>query len=862
MRSSPGSSIVLPKAGQGPVVYLIDGTSFVYRAHYAVKEFLSTSWGLPTKAIFVFTRMLLRILKEFRPEYLALCLDEKAPTFRHEAYEAYKAHRPPMPEELAVQIPYIREIAEALGVRVLSLPGYEADDLIATLATRLTNPVVVIAGDRDLLPLVSDRVHLWDPIRERTIDPAEVERRYGLPPEKIPEVRALTGDPSDNIPGVKGIGEKTAVALIKAFGSVETLYERLSEVRPPRVRRLLEEGREAAFLSRKLVELETSVPVPLELEEYRLREPDYPRLRALFLKLEFRKLLTELPPEKEVAGEVVRVKGWPPEMRTAERVAIWVSGAEDLFGRKNISTLVLASPEKAYMLSGEGLEGLKGLFREEGVLKLVYDLKALYHLLGEAPESRGEVFDLKLAAWLLDPVRKSYALEELAEEYLGVRLPPALDERGAGERALVLQHLYPQLRRNLQEFGLERLLLEVEGPLARVLFEMERVGLKIDQAYLRTWARELREELKALEEEVFRLAGEPFNLRSGKDLSRILFQKLGLPRGKRTPKGTGYSTDVEVLSELATLHPLPGKLLRYRTVHKLLSTYVEPLLRLADPVTGRVHTTFHQTGTATGRLSSSDPNLQNIPIKGEEGDRMRRAFVAEEGWLLLSADYSQIELRLLAHFSGDENLRRAFREGRDIHAATAAEIFGIRPEEVTGEMRRLAKVINFGIAYGMSPFGLSKELGIDLKQARAFIERYFERYPGVKRYMESVVAEARERGFVTTLLGRRRPIPGLRSREKSVREFAERTAINTPIQGSGADLIKLAMLAIDRTLREKGYAARLVLQVHDELLFEVPEGEIEAVKAIVRKEMEGVYPLTVPLKVNLAQGRNWAEAKA
>ncbi len=372
----------------------------------------------------------------------------------------------------------------------------------------------------------------------------------------------------------------------------------------------------------------------------------------------------------------------------------------------------------------------------------------------------------------------------------------------------------------------------------------------------------MREELKALEEEVFRLAGEPFNLRSGKDLSRILFQKLGLPRGKRTPKGTGYSTDVEVLSELATLHPLPGKLLRYRTVHKLLSTYVEPLLRLADPVTGRVHTTFHQTGTATGRLSSSDPNLQNIPIKGEEGDRMRRAFVAEEGWLLLSADYSQIELRLLAHFSGDENLRRAFREGRDIHAATAAEIFGIRPEEVTGEMRRLAKVINFGIAYGMSPFGLSKELGIDLKQARAFIERYFERYPGVKRYMESVVAEARERGFVTTLLGRRRPIPGLRSREKSVREFAERTAINTPIQGSGADLIKLAMLAIDRTLREKGYAARLVLQVHDELLFEVPEGEIEAVKAIVRKEMEGVYPLSVPLKVNLAQGRNWAEAKA
>ncbi len=843
-------------------MYLIDGTSFVYRAHYAVKEFLSTSWGLPTKAIFVFTRMLLRILREFRPEYLALCLDEKAPTFRHEAYEEYKAHRPPMPDELAVQIPYIREIAEALGVRVLSYAGYEADDLIATLATRLPNPVVIIAGDRDLLPLVSDRVYLWDPLRERTIDPGEVERRYGLPPEKIPEIRALAGDASDNIPGVKGIGEKTAVALIKAFGSVEALYERLSEVRPPRVRKLLEEGREAAFLSRKLVELETSVPIPLTLEEYRLREPDYRKLRALFVKLEFRKLLAELPPEREISGTVVKVKDCPPEVRSAGRIALWVSGAEDLFGRKTISALVLASPEKAYVLPGERVEEVKQLFKEETLTRVVYDLKALCHLLEEALALQGEVFDLKLAAWLLDPVRKSYTLEELAEEYLGVKLSPTADERGAGERALALQHLYPHLREGLRQAGLERLLFEVEGPLAPVLFKMEKVGIKVDRDYLKTQARRLREELRGLEEEIFRLAGEPFNLRSSKDLSRILFQKLGLPKGKRTPKGTGYSTDVEVLSELANLHPLPQKLLRYRTVYKLLSTYVEPLIRLADPATGRVHTTFHQTGTATGRLSSSDPNLQNIPVKGEEGELIRRAFVAEEGWVLLSADYSQIELRLLAHFSGDENLKRAFLEGRDIHAATAAEIFGLRPEEVTAEMRRLAKVINFGIAYGMSPFGLSKELGIDLKQARAFIDRYFERYPGVKRYMENVVAEAREKGFVTTLLGRRRPIPGLLSREKSVREFAERTAINTPIQGSGADLVKLAMLTIDRKLAEGGYAARLILQVHDELLFEVPEDEIEPVKAIVRKEMEEVYPLSVPLKVNLAQGKNWAEAKA
>ncbi len=860
MRSSPGSSIVLPKKGEGPVLYLIDGTSFVYRAHYAVKEYLSTSWGLPTKAVYVFTRMMLRILREFRPEYLALCLDEKAPTFRHEAYQDYKAQRPPMPEELVVQLPYIREIAEALGIRVLSVPGYEADDLIATLAHRLPHPVVIVAGDRDLFPLVSERIYIWDPIREKTITPEEVLRRYGLPPEKIPEMRALAGDASDNLPGVKGIGEKTACTLIRTFGSVENLYARLSEVTPPRLRRLLEEGREAAFLSRELLTLRTDAPVPLELSAYRVRDPDYRRLRGLFVKLEFRRLLAELPSERDLGAEVRRVDGIPEEAFSGGPVALWVSPSRGLFGGA-WATLGLANSDRAWELSGVSPSQWRKLLAAKPQAWILYDLKALAHLLGEAPSLQGEIFEVKLAAWLLDPTRKSYLLEELAQEYLGARLPAPEEEKGCGARALALAQLYPFLREEISRAGMERLLLEVETPLALVLFRMERVGVRVDREYLRRLARELRERLKELEEEAHRLAGEVFNLRSGRDLSRILFQKLGLPRGKRTPKGTGYSTDVEVLSELAKQHPLPERLLRYRSLYKLLSTYVEPLLALADS-RDRVHTTFHQTGTATGRLSSSDPNLQNIPIKGEEGEWIRRAFVAEEGWRLLSADYSQIELRLLAHFSGDENLRRAFLEGRDIHATTAAEIFGIRPEEVTPEMRRLAKVINFGIAYGMSAFGLAKELGLDLAQARAFIERYFQRYPGVKRYMEEKVAEAREKGYVTTLLGRRRPIPGLRAREKSVREFAERTAINTPIQGSGADLIKLAMLAIDRRLAQEGYTARLILQVHDELLLEVPEEEIEEVRELVRKEMEEVYPLSVPLKVNLATGKNWAEAKA
>jgi len=838
---------------------LIDGTSFVYRAHYALREPLSTSWGLPTKAIFVFTRMLLRLLKEVQPEYLALCLDEKEPTFRHQAYEDYKAHRPPMPEELVVQLPYIREVAEALGIPILSLAGYEADDLIATLATRLPNPVVIVAGDRDLLCLVSERVYLWDPLREKTYTPEEVERRYGVPPERFADFRALTGDPSDNLPGVKGVGEKTAAALLRAFGSLEEIYRRLEEVNPPRVRKLLSQGREAAFLSRKLLELHTAVPVPLELEHYRWQEPDWSRLREIFRKLEFRRLLAELPPERRSLGEVLTVEDLPGEVFSAEKLGLWARAGEGLFGRENLEISV-AVKGRAWTLKRASPKILWRFLENTRSEKAVHDLKALYHLAGDISETPGRLLDVRLAAWLLDPTRRDYGLEGLAEEHLGVRLA-APDGRGAGERALALAELAPFFEEAIEKAGLARLLFEVETPLSGVLFRMERIGVRVDRTYLSRLAEELRKELAELEAEIHRLAGEPFNLRSGREVSRILFQKLGLPRGKRTPKGTGYSTDVEVLKGLVGKHPLPERLLRYRARHKLLSTYVEPLLRLAD-TRGRVHTTFNQTGTATGRLSSEEPNLQNLPIKGEEGEQIRRALVAEEGWLLLSADYSQIELRLLAHFSGDENLRRAFAEGRDIHAATAAEIFGIPPEEVTPEMRRLAKVINFGLAYGMSAYGLSKELGIDYKQAQAFMERYFERYPGVKRYREEIVEEARTKGYVTTLLGRRRPIPGLAAPEKPVREFAERTAINTPIQGSGADLIKLAMLRVDRRLRAESRRARLILQVHDELLFEVPEEELEAVREIVREEMEGVYSLSVPLKVHLAWGRNWAEAKA
>ncbi len=859
MRSSPGYSIVLPKEGVGAPVYLIDGTSFLYRAHFAVKEHLSTSWGLPTKAVFVFTRMMLKILKEFKPKYLVLCFDEKAPTFRHEVYEHYKANRAPMPEELVVQVPYAREVAEAMGIRIVSVAGYEADDLIATVATKVENPVVVIAGDRDLFSIVSPRVYLWDPIRNRTVTPEFIQKEYGVPPEKFPDLRALAGDPSDNIPGVKGIGTKTAARLIKEFGSVEALYENLTRVTPARLRKLLESARESVFTSKELLKLKTDAPIPHDLKFYELQSPDYGRLRSLFKKLEFRSLFLELPAKEEVPEERIEVlKEGTLKLKGGERISVFLLREEGLFGAEVF--VGVFDGGKAYGAASSLVKDeVKGTLTEDSFrTKVFFDLKNAYHLLGGG--FKENLFDAKLAAWLIDPVRKSYEIETLAEEHLGIRLRRR-HEAGAAERAYALFRLVDELLPLIKEYGLERVLFEIEIPLAKVLYSMEKTGVLVDLKYLSELKASLKRQLAQIEEEIYGLAGQRFNLRSGRELGKILFEKLGLPKIKKTPKGTGYSTDTEVLSELALLHPLPERVLRYRTLYKLYSTYVEPIPQLINSETGRIHTTFHQTGTSTGRLSSSDPNLQNIPVKGEEGKMIRRAFVAPEGSLLLCADYSQIELRLLAHFSGDEALKRAFREGRDIHAAAASEIFGVPQEAVTPEMRRLAKVINFGIAYGMSAFGLSKELKIDVKQASAFIERYFERYPGVREYMRRAVEEAREKGFVTTFFGRRRPIPDIRSREKAVREFAERTAINTPIQGSAADIVKKAMISIHERFEREGHRAKLILQVHDELVFEVPEEEAKEVEEIVRKEMEEVVELEVPLKVNIAVGKNWAEAK-
>ncbi|NPB08885.1 MAG: DNA polymerase I [Thermodesulfobacteria bacterium] len=882
-------------------LFVIDGSSFIFRAYYAIKGHLSNRKGLPTKAIFGFTQMLTKLLREMDPQYAVICFDAKGPTFRHEIYTEYKANRPPMPDDLAVQIPYIREVAKAFGVPQLEIEGFEADDIIATLATKLEQPVVIVGGDKDLFPLISSRVVVWDPMKDELIDEEAIRERFDVSPEKLLDVRALAGDTIDNVPGVPGIGEKTALKLIREYGSLEAVLENAPKIPQKRLRERLIEHADQARLSRELVKLNTEAPVPLDIEAYRRREPDVHRLRELFRELDFKKLLKELPAEKTISYqeyEIVRdeeaLKALLEEARQKEVLVVDLeSDSTDPMRGKLVGVALCLEPPKAYylpfghqglerQLPPEALKALGEILSAEQPRKVGHNIKYdLILLKRHGIDLRGLEGDTMVASYLLDPTRRQHGLDELAEEILGHQMisykevtaklkkgesfafvPVEKAAEYACEDAhvtyLLYQHFWPRLR----EEDLWDLFVNIERPLIEVLARMEMAGIRLDLPYLEELSREMASRLKELEEKIFALAGERFNLNSSQQLGFILFEKLKLPKIKKTPKRTAYSTDTEVLEELSSYHELPRLVLAYRTLAKLKSTYVDAFPRLVNPETGRLHTSFNQTVTATGRLSSSEPNLQNIPVRGEDGLKIRRAFIPEEGFVFLSADYSQIDLRVLAHYSGDETLIEAFRRGEDIHRRTAAEVFGIPPEMVTPEMRRMAKTINFGIVYGMSPYGLAKELKIGRREAKAFIERYFERYPGVKAYMERIVAEAREKGYVETLFGRKRPLPDIKSPNRVAREFAERTAINTPIQGTAADIIKLAMIQIDQALREKKARTRMLLQVHDELLFEVPPEELEEIRDLVREKMERVVRLKVPLKVNLATGKNWAEAKA
>jgi DNA polymerase I len=864
--------------GSLPRLYLIDGSSYIYRAFFALPPLTSPS-GLPTNAVYGFTTMILKLLAEVQPQYVGVIFDAPGATFRDAIYDQYKAHRPPAPDDLRAQIPFIHQVVDGFRIHCLTVPGVEADDVIATLTAKLAgNEVecVVVTGDKDLMQIVGEHVRLWDTMRDRWFDDAAVRERLGVGPERVVDFMALVGDAVDNIPGIKGIGEKTALALVQRFGDLDSILQHVDEVPDmglrgaKKVAELLRTGAATARLSRELATVRRDVEVDCTLAAFRFRDLDVEVLRGLFNQFGFQSLARQLTVKAPtVPGDYCRAaEGDVEALASAATTSGWLA----LASLAAEGPAVTAPARQVFLVTQECgplacdladatvVSSLRGLLQDPSLERIGHDLKRELTALAAAGLSVAEGgFDLMIASYLTD-ASTTHDLPSLAADLLGQRLERFRDggeSLAAGLR--VMRPLAELLSERLREMGVERLFRDVEMPLMYVLQRMERRGVLVDVEHLRGLSAEFGARLEALMTEIHSLAGEEFNINSPPQLRAVLFDRLGLSKkGVRRGK-TGYSTDVDVLNRLAREHPLPAKILEYRALSKLKSTYVDALPAAVNSFTGRLHSSFNQTVAATGRLSSSDPNLQNIPIRGEEGRRIRAAFIAPPGAALLGADYSQIELRILAHLSADPALVEAFRTGQDIHTRTAVEVFGVLPGLVSGDMRRAAKVINFGILYGMGPQRLAQELGITQAEAQRYISSYFERYAGVRSYMRGVVEAARRDGFVSTLLGRRRAVPELRSGERGVAQAAERVAANTPIQGSAADVIKLAMIAVERRLETDGLRAHLVLQVHDELLLEVAEEDLEGARRAVREEMETAVALSVPLEVEIAAGRSWAE---
>jgi DNA polymerase-1 len=858
--------------------YLVDGPSYLYRAYHAIGH-LSTSRGLPTNATLGMTMMLWKILREDRPSFMGVAWDAPGPTFRHQQFEAYKLQRPGMPKDLVEQVPWVRRSFDALGLPLVEAPGYEADDILATAVSRLRDTgveLVLVTADKDALQLVGPHVTVLSVLGrtgERVLyDAARVEERWGVPPARIPDVLALMGDSIDNIPGVPGVGEVTAQKLMREFGSLEALYANLAVVTGPKLRETLARHRDQAFLSRQLAMLEGALPVEFELERFRVREPDWERLRALWTELEFSTLLRQIP-----ARAVTPPTGAVPVVDTAG----WRAFLDRAGPRLAVEPVLAGSPPDlalvgvaAYAPEGGAVYHVGWPDLPGGVRLVGHDTKALVGWARGAGVrlGAGGVDDTAVAAYLLNSSRSGYPLDQLAAEAGGPAVPGALETLLEGEapgaadpvriaawtgaRAEGVWRLAGAQVPLLEEHGLRELYETLEVPLVPVLADMERVGIRVDPERLGQLAKELDTQLDALLREIHHLAGEPVNPNSPKQLATVLFEKLKLPPVKRTK--TGYSTDVDVLEELALGHALPGKILEYRQLAKLKGTYADALPTLIHPRTGRIHTSFNQLVAATGRLSSSNPNLQNIPIRSELGRRIRQAFIPEDGWRFVAADYSQIELRILAHFTEEPALVEAFRRGEDIHTRTAAQILGVEPGAVTPEMRRLAKVVNFGILYGLSGFGLSQAASIGRAEAQRFIDDYFATHPRVRAYIDRIVAEGRAQGYVSTLLGRRRYLPELHARNPTARGAAERMAANAPIQGTASDVIKLAMVSLAAALAARGLRSRMLLQVHDELLLEAPEDEVATVRALLPEVMEAVVRLAVPLRVDVKEGGDWA----
>jgi DNA polymerase-1 len=885
-----------------PTLFLIDGSNYIYRAFYAIRE-LSNSKGFPTNAIYGFTNMLMKLCRDWEPDYIAVVFDSKGPTFRHEAYGDYKANRKAMPDEMIPQIPKIKEIVRGFSMPVLEETGMEADDIIGTLVKKYSGAdvtTVIISGDKDLMQLVSEDVLMMDTMKDKTYDIEGVKERFGVGPEKVVEILGLAGDSSDNVPGVPGVGEKTALKLVREFNGLEGILENLDKVKGAKLKENLTTYADQARLSRELVTIRTDAQVDVALDKMKRSSPDTPALKELFKEFEFMSFLRALDSEgekekiecriilseKEFNELLERLKNaeafsFGMELTSPEPMKAGIVGMSICLAKGGVFYIPLAhdyadAPPQFSLDSV--LAGIAPFLGDEKITKHSYDMKNAFIVCSRKGISlKGIGIDVMVASYVLNPSQRDFSLEGIARSTLDLEITSLKDVVGSGAKAVpfasvpaekaaeyscrradCVWRLAEHLSALIEKEGFEDLFYKIEMPLISVLADMERKGVLLDIGLLSEMSEHLEEIMSLSEEKIYKLAGEEFNINSPKQLQTILFDKLGLPKGRKT-KG-GYSTDGEVLTYLAQSYELPAEILSYRSFAKLRSTYVEALPALVNRETGRVHTSYNQTVTATGRLSSSNPNLQNIPIRTMEGKRIRQAFIVPEGHTIISADYSQIELRVLAHLSEDEELLRAFESGEDIHTRTASNIFGVFPGMVNEEMRRLAKVINFGIIYGMSPFGLSKELGITQKLAKTYIDEYFHRFHGVKRFIEALLAEARKNGFVTTLLGRRRYIPEINSGNATLRQFAERMAMNAPIQGTAADIIKVAMLDIARALKENNLESSMIMQVHDELVFEAPEGERYDVINLVRSKMEGVVTLKVPLIVEIYAGKNWDEA--
>jgi DNA polymerase-1 len=890
-----------------PPVFLLDAMSFIFRAYHAMQRSrpMSTRSGLPTAATYVFVNMIRKLREDFSPRYFAAVFDVSGAVFRDEraraigtlrkwnsksqsfeevSYEGYKAKREAMPEDLRRQVPYIRRSLEALHIPIIEAEGFEADDVIGTLAREAADQdheVFIVSGDKDMMQLVTTRVKVLNPQKDNLIlDPAKVAEVLGVPPEKVVDVMALRGDTIDNIPGAPGIGDKGSVELIVQFGSVEAVLDRAAEVKRKSYRESLEQNRDAVLLSKELVTIDRHVPLELNLSAMETQEPDIEACRELFAELEFTSLLRDLAPSANAPAielidqptaeqasafyDAAHKHGFafalaakePVEAESENETPVpqtlsLLDAVEEAEEKTRSSVGVCAEPGRALCLPLT--PELRALFEDESVPKRVHDLKLAFHVLGglEVP-IRGNVDDAMLLSYGLNPTHATQSLADVAARH-NQPAPTSLSAAAGATLALV-----PLLRTEADRSNVTRVYEDIDLPLAPVLYRMEKNGVRIDTAVLAGLSKRFSSELERVGEQIFSLAGRRFNINSPKQLGDVLFNHMGLPTPVVRGKGKAISTAQDVLEQLAEANEVPRLVLEFRHLSKLKSNYVDSLPLLAD-AESRVHTTFQAAATSTGRLSSVNPNLQNIPIRTELGREIRAAFIAAPGTQLLSADYSQIELRLLAHFSGDPLLVRAYQQNEDIHTLTASEVFGVPSATMDKETRNRAKAVNFGIVYGISPFGLAAQLGIPQAEARAYIDRYFTRYQGVKAFIDRTLEAARREGSVRTLFGRVRPIPDIESRNSNQRGFAERTAVNTPLQGTAADLIKLAMIALDRKIAERKLKTKMVLQVHDELLFEVPESETGEVEQLVRVEMEGVIKLNIPLVADLGFGPNWRD---